>query len=93
MIRPIQTPDWLPHLWAGRSQMLRKAMRWRAFILQKSTATNPTPADNDDRQLHRTEAPRQQTPTVPRVCKQEVRGSIPRVSTQVRGPFRMTGRA
>ena len=27
------------------------------------------------------------------ICKQEVRGSIPRVSTQIRGPFRSSARA
>jgi hypothetical protein len=64
-----------------------------ASVLQKSTATTPTPAEHGTHQLRREGAQRHQTSTQPRVCKQEVRGSIPRVSTHVRGPFRSTGRA
>jgi hypothetical protein len=57
-------------------------------VLQKSTATTATPAEHQTHQMRRPRVQRHQTSTRPRVCKQEVRGSIPRVSTQVRGPFR-----
>jgi hypothetical protein len=46
-------------------------------VLQKSTATNPMPADNENRQPRRLRAQRQQASTQPRVCKQEVLGWIP----------------
>jgi len=42
-------------------------------VLQKSTATNPTPADNANRYLCRGHVQRQQTPSQPRVSNQEVR--------------------
>jgi hypothetical protein len=66
----------------------QRGLGTRRPVLQKSTATNPTSADDNDRQLSRVGAQRRQMATRPRLCKQEVRGSIPRVSTQVRGPFR-----
>ena len=62
-------------------------------VLQKSTAATPPSAARQTHQVRRARAQRLQTTTRPRVCRQEVRGSTPRVSTQVRGPSRSSGRA
>src|SRR5664280_2251356 len=57
-------------------------------VLHKSTATTPPSAAHHTHQVRRVRAQRQRTPARPRVCKQEVRGSIPRVSTQINGQVR-----
>ena len=53
----------------------RHEVRAKESILQKSTATTPMPAEHEKHQPSREGVQRQQTPSQPRVCNQEVLSS------------------